>query len=1053
MRRDVRLAVWLAFCVVVVFAWSASAVASRSLPGGRPARGSVPSGRATSLKGASRMGRLGLSAFAGGLVVPGVVPRAVAGGLFGGALVTPASPVAAEEVIAERSARLAAPEAFDARTASCTAYEHLGMAAAVALSRQAFPALTEPSSGMAQLPPGARLTRYVSRNAAQLLLAGGKHAVLESLEPIAQRTGTGQLAPLNLALTGSGGAYAPVSSGVAVRIAKRIRGGVTVPGIGVSLTPVGPGGSLLDDIEGVRVGASVFYANTQADADTLVRPDASGFELDVVLRSVRSPSRLFFRVGVPPGARLVQGSRSGGVPIIGSRGVVATIRMPDAQDADGTPVPVSMRVHGDLVELAVGLLASAGYQYPIVVDPQVEDRKLVLESGEPSNWTVYPPPPSKFSFKEFGQASGYIEDSVAAVSHSRGETGEAAYQSQGDSSVIAASANLYGTVIGEESQYENIFFIKKGEATEASDSLPGYLNETREEVKATGQSGNYAGYQQIFTASGSDGLRTLISSPVVTVSQPASDAPTVEADASEYSIKGQLNASRNDGSYWVNPNTASAVIGANAKDPGVGIYKATVTSPSEIAGDNPYASGTAVLPGCHGVQCYECWEFGTTCSGRSSGTGLSFSVAPVYEGKPRSWLPNGEDRVTVTVEDAVGLTSSYTGTVKIDETPPHGLTLTGLGNGSEIGEGQYPLKVEATDGSGTTKSSGIQSLAISVDGRQLGKPEGSCSPGPCTAAAEFTLSGSELGAGPHQLTVTATDNAGNVERETESLYVRHSTPVSLGPGMVDPQSGEFSMQASDVALGAPGAGLDVARSYHSEHLANTASPFGPQWSASLGASETLRIAPNGTATLTSANGETSSFAKNEKGELESPHGDAALKLAFRASESAYVLQDPAQGISTKFVQPAGSSSTPPQYAGQFGSSSKEGGSLSLPAAIALDAEKNLWVADQEGHQIDKFAPTGQLLASYQPHPGTRGTLVEGIAVSPANGNIYFSSSESDEIEEMSPSGTVLMTIDAYGTEAGTCETSTMSQWTPAVTSGPLTSETTGSTSFPGRDRS
>jgi hypothetical protein len=48
----------------------------------------------------------------------------------------------------------------------------------------------------------------------------------------------------------------------------------------VSLTPLGAQGVSLGGSEGAVDGASVLYANTQTDADTLVKPTTSGFEMD-----------------------------------------------------------------------------------------------------------------------------------------------------------------------------------------------------------------------------------------------------------------------------------------------------------------------------------------------------------------------------------------------------------------------------------------------------------------------------------------------------------------------------------------------------------------------------------------------------------------------------------------------------------------------------------------------------------------------------------------------------------------------------------------------------
>ena len=144
-----------------------------------------------------------------------------------------------------------------------------------------------------------------------------------------------------------------------------------------------------------------------------------------------------------------------------------------------------------------------------------------------------------------------------------------------------------------------------------------------------------------------------------------------------------------------------------------------------------------------------------------------------------------------TVEDGVGLQATGSATIKVDNASPHGIKVLGLGSGNEISESAHVLVVEATDGSGSTPSSGVKSIAVTVDGREIGKPQGSCPKGPCTASGEWEINGAELGVGAHKLKATATDNAGNVATEKFTVKVHHATPVSLGPGSVDPLSGEF----------------------------------------------------------------------------------------------------------------------------------------------------------------------------------------------------------------------------------------------------------------------
>src|SRR6202042_3463371 len=119
---------------------------------------------------------------------------------------------------------------------------------------------------------GHRITGFLSADAASIELSEGEHGVLESLAPMAIELAPGQLTPIDLGLSAHGSAYQPTTPAVAVSIPKRLSSGVSLSKIGVSLTPVGEGGSPLSGSEGTLDGASVFYANTQTDTDTVVKP-------------------------------------------------------------------------------------------------------------------------------------------------------------------------------------------------------------------------------------------------------------------------------------------------------------------------------------------------------------------------------------------------------------------------------------------------------------------------------------------------------------------------------------------------------------------------------------------------------------------------------------------------------------------------------------------------------------------------------------------------------------------------------------------------------------
>ena len=103
--------------------------------------------------------------------------------------------------------------------------------------------------------------------------------------------------------------------------------------------------------------------------DSVVRLDTFGFSEETVLRSQRSPGKLFFRVGLPTGGSLQQTSNdSGSVEVVDGGRTIARIQAPSARDAQGTVVPVGMSFSGDLLTLTIEH-APGQYAMPVMVVP------------------------------------------------------------------------------------------------------------------------------------------------------------------------------------------------------------------------------------------------------------------------------------------------------------------------------------------------------------------------------------------------------------------------------------------------------------------------------------------------------------------------------------------------------------------------------------------------------------------------------------------------------------------------------------------------------------
>ena len=94
-----------------------------------------------------------------------------------------------------QQAQRSSPAALVARERSRTEYAHLSVARAGQVAREAFPeAIERPAGRPPQLPAGAQILRYISPNALQVDLPGGRHAVVESSRAIALETSRGHFA-------------------------------------------------------------------------------------------------------------------------------------------------------------------------------------------------------------------------------------------------------------------------------------------------------------------------------------------------------------------------------------------------------------------------------------------------------------------------------------------------------------------------------------------------------------------------------------------------------------------------------------------------------------------------------------------------------------------------------------------------------------------------------------------------------------------------------------------------------------------------------------------
>jgi RHS repeat-associated protein len=800
----------------------------------------------------------------------------------------------------QSEAERASPVAVAERVASQTRYSGLTEAAAAKLAAKTFPgAIDAPAGGLQRLPGLRKVTGFPTDSAASVVLSGGKRGVVESLEPIAVSDGSGGRVPIDLGLRGAPGGFVPRLPLVGVEIPRRAGDGVRLSGSGVSLVPLGGAGAPVGGAEGIVDGAGVLYANTSADTDTVFKPSTFGFEADTVLRSVRSPRQVAYRVLMPEGSRLAQGSGSGVVRVLDRRGMaVAAVLPASATDASGTAVPVSMSVSGDVLTLSVS--EAAGYQFPILVDPYVvTDKGLTLEgSGKPTNWIYKQHPES--GWKEEVGTGIKISRTTSYVS---GEYGRIGYSVPAEAHIYEFEAEVSGEVPAKAPVEASMQLINPKEEVETgaerkwvgeSPTGTNTINAACQKSSCgasdeRGDEGNSALYGAWTTGTGSCCFHVSISKAAVSIAQEFSPKVYVDKEY-EYVVGGLVNVLYGS-QAWLGPHSKSG-FELKPSDPGIGVSRFTV---EDTGHDWVETYAPLENKGCGGVVCPQRYEH-----------------VYVYNSK----MPNGEDVLAGKVEDAMGLKGEIEGApvIKVDGTAPT-ITVTGLKNGSEVGEGEYTVGAEATDGSGSVKSSGVRSVTLTVDGRQVGGSLGECSSGPCSVKGEWTINGGEFGAGEDTVTVTAEDRAGNVEKSTFTIKVHHATPVAFGPGSVNPQSGEFGLEADDVSISAPGEALSVGRSYGSRHLkAGVEGPLGPQWRLNVGSEESLFRVPGDTynVTLTLSTGRQVTFTRKGS-QFVAPTGDSNLSLKEEEAGSnepvEFVLKDAATGSTTHFTSTTGINTT------------------------------------------------------------------------------------------------------------------------------------------------
>jgi len=801
---------------------------------------------------------------------------------------------------------------------SRTGYAGLSDAQARALLGQTDGALlSQTDDAASSLAAGWQITGYLGDSAARVVGPDGKHAVLDSSLPLLGKSASGVTAPVDLSLIDAGSGFAPAVTPAAVQIPSQLSAGVQLPALGLTVTPVDSGGTPLSS-GGVASAAAVSYANTQTDADTIVKPTSTGVDVLGVLRSPQSPQQLYYRLSLPAGASLAADAKlTGAFDVLNADGSpIAIIMPPVASDASGTAVPATMSVEdGDTLE--VSLNESAGsYEYPITVDPDVVDSQT-FGATSPGLWWTYASS-SDDAFSPGWTSSGM--SMCACNGFSSGEWGAWNYVTQGDSYVYATQFwGLYQNGSGTSNVTDYLREFSGGSPAGTYDASSGFQYpytpnavclDANCDDSTVGTAPSSAQFWTVATGSGGTDFAA-VSGADVYIAQ--NTLPTLSGSVSGCTTP----------SGWYASGTLT--LFCNVSDLGIGVYHQEV----DINGHSgAYEEETG--SGCYdSVQCPE-----------------NYGKIQV----PASDLPNGIDvpvgaacTAAATVVSSTQCGVAFAPQIGIDNSPPQ-LVVNGTAaqNGGTTVAGTYTLQAMAKDGySGLAFGSTGPAIAMTLDGKPIGGSTGvsNCTSLPpisgtssCSDQYQMTATASiELGAGTHVLAVTATSGLGKQQTWSETLNVRAAASEQVGPGTVDLNSGNYTLGATDVDIPAPGQDLVVSRSYASRTAYEVDGAVGPDWLLSLPSpaqkwqSLTIQSVPaglpspaDGLATLTDIGNDQLTFDETGSGSsatFATPSQDAGLTLSVAptgacasGANTAYVLTD-SSGDSTTFVPQPSSSTT------------------------------------------------------------------------------------------------------------------------------------------------
>ncbi len=655
------------------------------------------------------------------------------------------------------------------RQESRSRFRGLKGAEATRAVRQALPGAFEskPWAGL-ELRSGDQLEGYAGRYGAKIKRAGASRSTLvESTLPLLAGEPGKPQRPVDLSIRPDGGGFAPVNAPVPMRFPKDLSEGLTLPDIGVKVTPVGASASGPGD-----PGRSLLWSNVATDTDFGVVPRPSGFQTFHALRSPASPETLKLKLGLPAGATLRpaakgKGEIGVGLEVVREGKVIARVHPPVATDAQGQPVPVSMEAVGGRLSLNVQH-RDRDLAYPIAVDPLVEDQSYFGTNNQ-AGWE-YLSSHGYFGSNHTGHLGPGRYLILNGFYYSDGDFAWWRYRAPGNSRITYAQFYYAAAAQYDSRTCTGLGIYRRGNdgAVNPPQAGSGYCSYDfagwYPAASTTGSPGNQVIFNYVALGTGWRGNGYSFLQGVYT---------QLEDDYAPFFYQGAQHQSLPSG--WTDRATPETT--PYVQDDGLGVKRLAIRHPKKEGG----TAEKEYVHGCTGTAASRCPS--------------QLSQAITYNSDD---MPEGINDLNATATDVVGNPSaSAPWTIKVDRTGPSVEFAGSLKNAenTHVAPGSYQLTVEAKDGTNTsaaTRRSGVESNEMTLDGETVASDSQPCATDSCPLNTTWSFNTADVPSGQHTVEVVSTDHAGNETQRTfefSSGTCCFSTPGNGGSALLEARIG------------------------------------------------------------------------------------------------------------------------------------------------------------------------------------------------------------------------------------------------------------------------